>query len=201
MRQLALPWAAGQTCCPRGCGQARAPPPASPSYAGSLSQQIGKTDTGADSIAASWAGRDSVYPAPTLAAREQRSACSAQAAAWTERREGRLPEDQRPGASRTAIPGAQGQTQGTANTAGPGLRQPPPSKDARGPQIPLGLGLWAAGVGTQRAARALRKVSPTHTHTWNHQGAFVVGSGVGGDWTTVASGILDAKGDRAGLFP
>lgn len=68
MRQLALPWAAGQTCCPRGCGQARAPPPASPSYAGSLSQQIGKTDTGADSIAASWAGRDSVYPAPTLAA-------------------------------------------------------------------------------------------------------------------------------------
>lgn len=107
-RQLALPWAAGQTCCPRGCGQARAPPPASPSYAGSLSQQIGKTDTGADSIAASRAGRDSVYPAATLAAREQRSACSAQAAAWTERREGRLPEDQHPGASRTAVPGGAG---------------------------------------------------------------------------------------------
>lgn len=194
-RQLALPWAAGQTCCPRGCGQARAPPPASPSYAGSLSQQIGKTDTGADSIAASRAGRDSVYPAATLA-------CSAQAAL--------VPHKLRPGqsAGRAAslkintlalharqFRAAQGQTQGTANTAGPGVRQPPPSEDARGPQTPRGLGLWAAGVGTPR------KVSPTHTHTWNHQGAFAVGSGVGGDWTTVASGILDAKGDRPGLFP
>lgn len=128
-------------------------------------------------------------------AREQRSACSAQAATWTERGEGRLPEDQHPGVSRATIPGGAGADAGhnKHGWVGPGS---PTHCRARTPVGPRHPGAWPVDSrhGDPEGCRSPEERLPD-THTpGSTKGHLLWDPGWGsGDCTAVASGILDPK--------
>lgn len=174
-RRLAA-WMGGgarRSCASRAVGRARCPTRL-PKLSRKPLQQIGKTIGRLECPSSSheaW-GWDSVYPAPTSEAQEP-SACSALSLAWGQRRPGRAASQKISALALTcrqfwAAQGQAGQARrGTANTAGPGVRQAPPSEDARGPWDTPGAQPVGAAWGLRGPPELPRKGSP-HTHTWKH---------------------------------